>query len=118
VAREKSARLIWERVSALKTELPVVLAGDFNAAAGTNPAYGILIQPDRFQDTWNTAAEHRGAKVGTFHGFKGPVNDGPRIDWILTRGPVQASAIEIITYQENSQFPQRSFSRHGLAAHR
>jgi endonuclease/exonuclease/phosphatase family metal-dependent hydrolase len=32
-AREKSATLIRERVDALKTKLPVILVGDFNAAA-------------------------------------------------------------------------------------
>jgi endonuclease/exonuclease/phosphatase family metal-dependent hydrolase len=38
-AREKGAALIRERVAALKTKLPVLLVGDFNAEAGTNPAY-------------------------------------------------------------------------------
>ncbi len=46
-AREKSAALIQERISALKTSLPVVLVGDFNSVAGRNKAYDILVGEDR-----------------------------------------------------------------------
>lgn len=42
-AREKSAPLIHERIDALRPSLPIVLTGDFNAVAGKNKAYDILV---------------------------------------------------------------------------
>jgi endonuclease/exonuclease/phosphatase family metal-dependent hydrolase len=107
-AREKSAQLVIERVEKLQTELPVVLVGDFNAAAGENPVYDLLVGEQRFEDTWNTAAM-RGPLVATFHGYRGPRNDGPRIDWILIRGPVTCLSTEIVTFQQDGQLPSDHF---------
>jgi endonuclease/exonuclease/phosphatase family metal-dependent hydrolase len=50
-AREKSARLVRERVEALDITLPVILTGDFNAATGTNQAYMNLTTDGFFSDT-------------------------------------------------------------------
>jgi len=108
-AREKSAALVWKRVQALHTRLPVLLVGDFNAKAGANKAYDILVGPDRFTDAWTEAAEHRGPRVNTFHGFRGPTPGDTRIDWILYRGPVEVRATEIITCHEGKQYPSDHF---------
>ena len=108
-AREKAAALIRERVLGLKTTLPVLLVGDFNAEAGGNPAYSTLVGKDLFTDTWTTAAQHRGELVNTFHGFAPARKEGVRIDWILTRGDVTADAIEIIQYSQAGQFPSDHF---------
>ncbi|MBI4324720.1 MAG: endonuclease/exonuclease/phosphatase family protein [Chloroflexi bacterium] len=108
-AREKGAALIRERVEALKTTLPVLLAGDFNATAGSNKAYDILVNDNLFADTWKTAPDRRGDRVHTFHGFKGPTQGDNRIDWILTRGPVSAQAVEIITFEKGGQYPSDHF---------
>lgn len=107
-SREKSAALVLERVNALNTALPVILVGDFNAAAGTNKAYEILVRPDAFADTWTTAAQ-RGEEVGTFHGYREPSRPGTRIDWILTRGPVAALATEVVTFSQSGQYPSDHF---------
>lgn len=108
-AREKAAALIRTRVQALKTELPVLLVGDFNATAGANAAYDILVNPDLFADTWKTGAERRGPVVHSFHSFRGPREGDNRIDWILTRGPVAARAVEIITFNRDGQYPSDHF---------
>jgi endonuclease/exonuclease/phosphatase family metal-dependent hydrolase len=104
-AREKSAQLIRERVAKFDAKLPVVLVGDFNAAAGSNKAYGILTDDKFFTDTWTTARERVNEGIGTFNGFKGIQRDGARIDWILSRGEVTADRIEIVTFSRDGQFP-------------
>jgi endonuclease/exonuclease/phosphatase family metal-dependent hydrolase len=108
-AREKSALLIRDRINALNTTLPVILLGDFNAAAGANRTFDILVGEGGFTDTWDTAKERRGEVVGTFHGYRPAIPNGLRIDWILTRGPLVADATEIPTFSQNGQFPSDHF---------
>ncbi|MBI4664054.1 MAG: endonuclease/exonuclease/phosphatase family protein [Verrucomicrobia bacterium] len=109
IAREKGAALIRDRISALDASLPVLLVGDFNAAAGKNKAYDILVREQGLFDIWNAAAARRGENVNTFHNFNEPKPGGDRIDWILARGPVVAAATEVITFQKDGQFPSDHF---------
>jgi endonuclease/exonuclease/phosphatase family metal-dependent hydrolase len=108
-ARFKSAQLVLERVNALETNLPVLLVGDFNATAGANPAYDVLVHPGAFIDTWPAATTRRGEIVKTFHGFRGPTPGDGRIDWILMRGPVACIDTEILTYNRDGQYPSDHF---------
>jgi endonuclease/exonuclease/phosphatase family metal-dependent hydrolase len=108
-AREKSAELIRQRVAALNTRLPVLLIGDFNAAAESNKAYEILTAENFFTDAWLAAPELRGAGVGTFNDFKAALPNGPRIDWILTRGDVRVERAELSTFARDGQFPSDHF---------
>lgn len=108
-AREKSAELVRKRVEALNTKLPVLLVGDFNAAAVTNKAYKILTEGDFFKDTWRTAREHIGDGAATFNSFKALQITGVRIDWILSRGNVTADKTEIVTFSRDGQFPSDHF---------
>jgi endonuclease/exonuclease/phosphatase family metal-dependent hydrolase len=108
-ARLKSAQLIRERVNTLKTDLPVLLVGDFNATAGNNPAYDVLVDPEAFTDTWLAAGTRRGEVVKTFHGFRGPTPGDDRIDWILMRGPVACSDTQILTFNRKGQYPSDHF---------
>jgi endonuclease/exonuclease/phosphatase family metal-dependent hydrolase len=108
-AREKGAALIRERVDGLQTRLPVLLVGDFNAAAGANKAYDILVKEGGFTDTWNISKERRGDGIRTFHNFNGPAKGDERIDWILARGTVMVDAIEIVTYSRDGQYPSDHF---------
>jgi endonuclease/exonuclease/phosphatase family metal-dependent hydrolase len=108
-AREKSAELVRQRVAAVDTNLPVILIGDFNAAAGANKAYEILTAGNFFTDAWLAAPERRGEGVGTFNDFKAAVPNGPRIDWILTRGEVAVERAEMSTFSRDGQFPSDHF---------
>jgi endonuclease/exonuclease/phosphatase family metal-dependent hydrolase len=103
-AREKSAELVRQRVAALKTVLPVILTGDFNAGAD-NKAHQLLVADDFFSDTWNLAKERRGEGQGTFNGFKAVPKNNVRIDWILARGKVVVEAEEIVTFSRDGHFP-------------
>jgi len=109
LAREKSAELVRRRVAELEPALPVILTGDFNAAAGSNRAYRMLTEDKFFTDAWLAARERKGEGVGTFNNFKAAVPNGPRIDWILTRGGPVADRAEIITLTRNGQFPSDHF---------
>ena len=108
-AREKSAELVRKRVAELDPTLPMLLVGDFNAAAGSNPAYKILTEGDFFKDTWQTARERHGEGIATFNNFKAVQTTGTRIDWILSRGEVSAEKIEIVTFSRDGQFPSDHF---------
>jgi endonuclease/exonuclease/phosphatase family metal-dependent hydrolase len=109
VAREKSAELVRQRIDALGTKLPVVLIGDFNASAGTNQAYAILTREGFLTDAWLSARERRGEGIGTFNDFKSAQPNGPRIDWVLTRGEVGVDRAEIVTFSQSGQFPSDHF---------
>jgi len=104
-AREKSAKLVRERVAALDTRLPLILTGDFNAAAGTNQAFKILTSDGFFADTWARAKARKGEGLNTSNGFEGIRQNGVRIDWILTRGTFTVDSAEIVTFSRNGQFP-------------
>ena len=108
-AREKSAELVRQRVAALQTTLPVLLLGDFNAAAEKNRAYEILTDGKFFTDAWLTARERHGEGIGTFNGFKAAQPNGPRIDWILTRGDVTVDRMETVNFSRDGRFPSDHF---------
>lgn len=109
-AREKSAALTRERIEAFNTTLPILLVGDFNAVAGANKTYDILVGGESgFMDTWDAASVRKGRIVNTFHNFKGPVEGDRRIDWILSRGPIKTDATEIITCAKDGQYPSDHF---------
>ena len=104
-AREKSARLVRERVGQFDAALPLLLVGDFNANAGKNKAYDILTADKFFTDIWTSARERVNEEFGSLNGFKALQKGGPRIDWILSRGEVAADRIEIVTFSRDGQFP-------------
>jgi len=108
-AREKSAALILQRVKALETDLPILLTGDFNVAAGFNKVHDIFTQEGGFSDTWTSAARRLGPNTRTHHGYKPPVLDGRHIDWILSRGPVTTDSTEVLTFELNGQRPSDHF---------
>ena len=108
-AREKSAVLLRQRIEALKTELPVIVTGDFNAAAGRNAAYDELVGPGRLTDTWLVADRRSGEGINTFNGFEPLKREGVRIDWILTRGPVVTLRAAVETFGRDGQYPSDHF---------
>ena len=109
LAREKAAALIKDRIAALKTPLPLLLVGDFNAVAGNNPAYDTLVKDAVLQDTWDLARDRRNGQFNSFHNFRGPQPGGQRIDWILVRGRADVAVSEIVTFQQNGQYPSDHF---------
>ncbi|MEV4676228.1 endonuclease/exonuclease/phosphatase family protein [Actinomadura sp. NPDC049382] len=103
-SRVRSARLILDRVRAFDAGVPVVLTGDFNAAAGASPVYSILTGADAFRDTWTTAGRH-GPQYRSENHWLPPERDGRRIDWILARGAVRTVWAEIDPYRDGDTYP-------------
>jgi endonuclease/exonuclease/phosphatase family metal-dependent hydrolase len=109
-AREKSAALMRHRVAHWPTDLPVVVTGDFNAVAGTDPAYGLMVGDGFFQDTWAVVAARQGdPTLDTFHDFHAPRHESRRIDWILTRGPLSTVGVQIVGDSFAGRFPSDHF---------
>jgi endonuclease/exonuclease/phosphatase family metal-dependent hydrolase len=108
VAREKSADLIRQRLATFRPELPLLLVGDFNAVAGANRVYDILVGDSGLRDLWTAAKERREPMVNTFHAFRGPMAGTNRIDWILGK-QVTAEAAQIITCSKDGVFPSDHF---------
>jgi endonuclease/exonuclease/phosphatase family metal-dependent hydrolase len=110
LARERSAELILERLETFDPVLPVVLVGDFNADAGDNPVYQLLVGRGGFVDSWR-AAGCAEPPFGTFHDFEGV--DGAagraRIDWILVGGAASILEAEILTFARDGQYPSDHF---------
>lgn len=102
-ARARAARLISERIARLDGALPLVVTGDFNAAAHQNPVYDTMLGAG-LVDTWDTAAE-RSTLYGTFHGYKPLAPNGDRIDWILVRPGVSVHRAAVNTFSVDGQFP-------------
>ncbi|MBC8243806.1 MAG: endonuclease/exonuclease/phosphatase family protein [Verrucomicrobia bacterium] len=104
-ARENSSELIAKKVKALKTKLPVILVGDFNATAFHNKAYKTLIGGG-FEDTLLTAKKALNTGWNTFNGFRQNKRGNNRIDWVLaTKGTVGVSEAEIVLYDNTKQYP-------------
>ncbi|WP_371596868.1 endonuclease/exonuclease/phosphatase family protein [Streptomyces sp. NBC_00564] len=102
-ARARSAALIGERIAGLDRSLPVLVTGDFNAAAHESPVYDTMLHAG-LVDTWDTAAE-RSRLYATFHGYRPLAPDGDRIDWILATPGVTAHRSTINTFSLNGQCP-------------
>ena len=104
-SREKSAQLILNQVMALKTKLPVILVGDFNAVAKANRAYDTLTGQGAFKDSFETAAKKVNLGWNTFNSFRKTEKGKRRIDWILTKGPLTTKRTEIVLFDESKQIP-------------
>ena len=109
LARQKAATLIRQRLASADAALPLLLVGDFNCAAGNSAAFDILTKEALLADAWRLAARRVNDRMGTFHGYSTPREDGVRIDWILLRGKAEVSHAEIVTYQEHGQYPSDHF---------
>ncbi len=83
VARLESAKLIRKKISEISGECRVVLTGDFNANADSEP-YQALFAGDvaPIVDAFRKKHPVKGEKEGTFSGFKASAVGGGRIDLI------------------------------------
>jgi len=112
-SREKSARLVLDRIANRATKDPVVWTGDFNAGEanaavrsvkgtieekGTDGAPATPRLPT-FVDSFRILHPHE-KNTGTFHAFKGGT-DGDKIDYIFV--PKEAATVEATIHRENKE---------------
>jgi endonuclease/exonuclease/phosphatase family metal-dependent hydrolase len=103
-ARVQSARVLQQRLQALPPNTNVILTGDFNTDAGTEP-YNLLTEV--LKDARKSVSSPSGPE-GTFHGFSGKPGKA-RIDWILYRGSLQPVSVEAITMNGEGRYPSDHF---------
>ncbi|MET7693096.1 endonuclease/exonuclease/phosphatase family protein [Streptomyces sp. NPDC005483] len=102
-ARVRSAQFLAQKIAEFERTSPVLVTGDFNAAAHDNQAYDILLATG-LVDTWDAAAE-RSELYATFHGYKPLTPDGERIDWILATPGTTVHRAAVNTFESGGQFP-------------
>ncbi|MPY57047.1 endonuclease/exonuclease/phosphatase family protein [Streptomyces spongiae] len=102
-ARERSAKLIGKTIAGFDPSLPVIVTGDFNAAAHKNPVYDLMLDAG-LVDAWDKAGT-RSAAYGTHHGYRPPRPEGRRIDWILTTPGVTTHSAAMNTFSIDGMFP-------------
>jgi endonuclease/exonuclease/phosphatase family metal-dependent hydrolase len=104
-SRERSARLILERIAARgQPGTPVLLTGDFNAGE-SNPAFRTLVEDTvvSLRDTFR-ALHPDATGVGTFNGFEGD-SDGDKIDAILASPEWRVLDAEIARVNDRGRYP-------------
>ena len=107
-ARVHSAELLRDRVKAVDPRMPVVVTGDFNAAAGDSAAFTTMTRGADLHEAFATART-KSPLVGTIHDWKPAEAGGVRIDWILLRpGSVAKSAV-IDTFSKDGEQPSDHF---------
>jgi endonuclease/exonuclease/phosphatase family metal-dependent hydrolase len=83
IARLESAKLIRTKISEMAADCRVILTGDFNADADSDPYKALFAGEDApIVDAYRKKNPEKKADEGTFSGFKAGENKGARIDWI------------------------------------
>ena len=104
-ARTESARLIRAHIAEQPEDLPVIVLGDFNAAAEDSEPWDVLVDETHLEDAWLTATETAGPPM-TWSAFGPPPEEGHRrIDWILTDGYSDVHLCETVLYNQQGRYP-------------
>jgi len=108
-SRERSSRLIAERIADRAHADPAVLMGDFNAGE-TNPAITILRDDAIGPGLVHTfrAVHPDESEVGTFNSFRGE-SDGEMIDHIFVTSDVEILNADIDRTNDNGRYPSDHF---------
>lgn len=103
IARDESAKLIYEKVQALAgSKLPVVLTGDFNL---TPEKSAISILKGRWEDSYDATIEPPYGPIGTFSGFKWDHPLDKRIDYIFVNERVTVQRYAVLSDSKNNRYP-------------
>lgn len=103
-ARDQQARLIVEDAAAYPVEYPQILTGDMNETRD-KPGIGRFLAAG-WQDT-HRCVHGDSPDPCTIHKFKGEHCEPPhrKIDWIFTRGPLCATAAEVVRDHDGPLYP-------------
>lgn len=108
-ARVESAKLVRARLGLLAPHEPVLLVGDFNAAAKASAAYATLTADGFLTDLFRAAPQRSGEELNSFHGYRKPRSDGVHIDWLLGRGDWKPRTAAVITFAQGDEHPSDHF---------
>ena len=111
-AREESADLLIDRLSAPEPSLPVIVTGIFNTSPRSSVHNKLLAGTNdqvRLNDAWYEAATYEGSQIGTRSNRLGPGEDSGRIDWVLASPEFLCERAEVVTHKEKGQYPSDHF---------
>ncbi len=107
-ARRKSAELIRQRLPELAPSNACILVmGDFNCIPESEPYRILLGEGDMALRDSMTATQS--LPMGTFHGFKGPSDNGQPIDWILFGRGLKAIKYQVLSGRYFNVYPSDHF---------
>jgi endonuclease/exonuclease/phosphatase family metal-dependent hydrolase len=104
-SREKSVRLLLDRIAARAPAAPVVVTGDFNTGE-SNPATRAMLAVfrDSFRVVHPTATE-----VGTANAFKFGQTTGEKIDYIFVERTTNVLSADILRASVDGRYPSDHF---------
>jgi len=103
-AREKSAALLSDRITAREHEDPVIVTGDFNAGEGSAVMGTLLVG---LKDSFRVLHPDE-VGVGTFNGFRGTTT-GDKIDAVLISGEWDVLSAAILRTSQSGKYPSDHF---------
>jgi endonuclease/exonuclease/phosphatase family metal-dependent hydrolase len=109
-SRERSVRLLAERIAARQHNDPVIVTGDFNAGE-ESVAIRYLTETGevgpRLRDSFRVVYPDA-TRVGTFNGFRGD-DSGPKIDYVFVDESWQVRSAEILKTSPGGSYPSDHF---------
>ena len=105
-SRERSVRLVAERIGARTHADPVVVMGDFNA--GEDNRAVLILLDDGFKDSFR-ALHPDETEVGTFNAFRLGNSGGEKIDHILVPAGATVLDAAIIRTEREGRYPSDHF---------
>lgn len=109
-ARLESAKLIRKKISEVSGVCRVILTGDFNADAGSDPYKALFAGEDApVVDAYRKKNAEKKADEGTFSGFKASEVKGARIDWIGCTPSFEVVRCEIDRTSKDGRTPSDHF---------
>lgn len=102
VARQNSAQLIVNKIDEIATDMPIILAGDFN---GEPNSEAIKTITQKFEDSYDTSIEPPYGPVGTWNAFDYNSPLDQRIDYIFVNEHFSVLKYASLTDSENQIFP-------------
>jgi endonuclease/exonuclease/phosphatase family metal-dependent hydrolase len=114
VARNESAKLVRARLKDLGNGCRIVLTGDFNAAANSDPYKSIFgseapLDAPLLKDTFLASTTENGKESGTFSNFLPSNVAGPRIDWIGCSNDWDVRQANILRWERDGRTPSDHF---------
>lgn len=103
VARRESARLLVQRIDRIAGAHPVILTGDFNDVAQSEPHRGITSAA--FADAFDATRDPHHGPTSSWNAFKA-IEPGRRIDFIFVRGSIAVDRHAILSETiDGGRFP-------------
>lgn len=110
-ARLESAKLIRKKIEEMSGDSQVILTGDFNADAGSEPYNSLFSDTNDSPvvDAFRKKNPKKGANEGTFSAFKASEVMGARIDWIGCSPGLSVLDCQIDRTQREGRTPSDHF---------